>query len=148
MVPSKRFKPVLRIAESRERTAAHRFGDSQRKVQEQEAKLDELRRYHQEYLDRFNAASRNGMSAAQLREYQAFLAKLDQAIQEQENIVHASDADCTVSKKEWQNKHIRSKVLDNVMSRCEMEERRHKDKLEQKEVDERSQSSVFRRPSR
>jgi len=82
MTPSKRFKPVLRIAESHEHKAASQFGDSQRYMQEQEAKLSELRQYHDEYLERFNAISRNGISAGQLREYQAFLAKLDLAIKE------------------------------------------------------------------
>jgi len=139
MVPSKRFKPVLQVAKSRERTAAHKFGDSQRNVDEQEARLKELRGYHQEYLDRFHAASRNGINAAQLREYQAFLAKLGQAIQEQETIVRASDANCSMMKDEWKKKHIRSKVMDNVIKRCKTKEQRERDVLEQKEADDRRQ---------
>ncbi|MCF6354775.1 MAG: flagellar export protein FliJ [Candidatus Polarisedimenticolaceae bacterium] len=145
MSPSKRFKPVLRVAESNERNAAHQFGDSQRYMQKQQARLDELREYHDEYLERFNTASRNGISAAQLREYQAFLAKLDLAIKEQEGVVQASDKNQTEKKELWQQKHIRSKVLDNVMQRYQAEEQRAMEKREQKEADERSQR---RHPSR
>jgi len=139
MSPSKRFKPVLKVAESHERTAANQFGDSQRYVQEQEAKLSELRQYHDEYLDRFNAVSRNGISAAQLREYQAFLAKLDLAIKEQEAVVQASDKNRSVKKEAWQEKHIRSKVLDKVMQRYQTEEKNTLEKNEQKELDEKNQ---------
>jgi len=139
MSPSKRFKPVLRVAESHERKAANQFGDSQRYMQEQEAKLSELRQYHKEYLERFDAMSRNGINAAQLREYQAFLAKLDLAIQEQEAVVQASDKNKTVKKEAWQQKHIRSKVLDKVMQRYQVEEKRAMDKREQKETDEKNQ---------
>ncbi len=139
MSPSKRFKPVLRVAESNERNAAHQFGDSCRYMQEQEAKLDELRQYHDEYLERFNTASRNGINAAQLREYQAFLSKLDLAIKEQEAVVQASDKNQSVKKELWQQKHIRSKVLDNVMQRYQAEEKRILEKREQKEADEKNQ---------
>ncbi|HEC16219.1 MAG TPA: flagellar export protein FliJ [Sedimenticola sp.] len=139
MAPSKRFKPVLRVAESRERTAARQLGDSQRNMREQEARLEELRRYHQEYLERFDVAARSGMSAAQLREYQAFIAKLELAIREQEAIVQASDTDCCAKQAEWQQKRVRSQVLDKVVQRCESEERRTRESREQKETDERNQ---------
>ncbi|MFC1602454.1 flagellar export protein FliJ [Pseudomonadota bacterium] len=139
MSPSKRFKPVLRVAESHERKAASQFGDSQRYVQEQEAKLNELRQYHDEYLEQFNAVSRTGISAAQLREYQAFLAKLDLAIKEQEAVVQASDKNRSVKKEAWQQKHMRSKVLDKVVQRHQEEEKRILEKREQKEADEKSQ---------
>lgn len=138
MVPSKRFKPVLKIAESRERKAAHQLGDSQRNVQEQEAKLEELRRYHSEYLERFDSAARVGISAAQLREYQAFLAKLKLAIKEQESVVQQSQNLCTAHRDEWQQKYIRTQALDKVVQRCKTEERNTQEKREQKEIDERN----------
>jgi flagellar FliJ protein len=138
MVPSQRFKPVLRIAESRERKAAHQLGDSQRNVQEQEAKLEELRRYHKEYLERFDSAARVGISAAQLREYQAFLAKLEMAIKEQESVVQQSQHVCTTHREEWQQKYIRTQALDKVVQRCKTEERNTQEKREQKEIDERN----------
>ncbi len=139
MSPSKRFKPVLRVAESHERNAAHQFGDSQRQMQQQEARLGELRQYHDEYLERFNTASRSGISAAQLREYQAFLAKLDVAIKEQEAVVLASSKNRSAKKELWQQKHIRSKVLDKVMQRYQADEQRVQDKREQKETDDNNQ---------
>ncbi len=54
MVSSKRFKPVQRVAESREQKAAREFGDSQRSMHAEEQKLEVLRVYHQEYLEQFH----------------------------------------------------------------------------------------------
>lgn len=137
--PSKRFKPVQRVAESQEQKAAKAFGQSQRQMQDQEARLQELKQYHQEYLQRFEETSRIGMSAVQLQEYRAFLAKLEAAIREQERIVRASQQNRTNQMANWQQKHMRTQVLDKVVARYTSVESKTNDAREQKEIDERSQ---------
>lgn len=139
MVPSKRFKPVQRVAESQEQKAAKAFGQSQRTMQDQEARLEVLKRYHEEYLQRFQETSKMGMSVAQLHEYRAFLAKLEAAIKAQEKIVLASQQNRTSQKAQWQQKHMRSQVLDKVAAHYANEERKSMESREQKEMDERSQ---------
>jgi flagellar FliJ protein len=139
MVQSKRFHPVRRVAQSREKTAARELGDSQRRMQQQEARLEELRRYHDEYLERFQSAARLGISATQLQEYQAFLHKLSQAIKEQERIVLSSHEECSSKKEAWKQKRVRSEALGKVVERFQTAERRADDTKEQKEQDDRSQ---------
>lgn len=139
MVSSKRFKPVQRIAESREKTAAKDMGDSQRRMHSQEARLEELRRYHQEYLGRFESTARSGMSSSQLQEYRAFLGKLDRAIKEQERIVQASHQECATRKDVWKQKHVRTQVLGKAVERFKKAELKVSDAREQKEQDDRNQ---------
>lgn len=139
MVPSKRFKPVQRMAESQEQKAARSFGQSQRLMHDQEARLEELRRYHQEYLQRFQETSQMGMSVAQLNEYRAFLAKLEMAIDAQKKIVLASQKNRTSQMENWQQKYMRSQVLDKVVTRHANEDLKSMASQEQKEMDERSQ---------
>ncbi len=142
MVTSKRLQPVQRVAKSREQTAARELGDSRRRSQEQEQRLDELRRYHREYLKRFHDAAKTGMSATQLQEYRAFLAKLEMAIQEQEKVVKLGHTECSERKEEWQQKHVRTQVLDKVVERHRKEERKAVDTREQKESDDRNQRRI------
>lgn len=137
--PSKRFKPVQRVAESQEQKAAKAFGQSQRQMQDQEARLEELKQYHREYLQRFEETSRLGMSAVQLHEYRAFLAKLETAIKEQERIVRASQQNRSNHMANWQQKHMRTQVLDKVVARYTDAESKTNETREQKESDERSQ---------
>ena len=139
MVPSKRFKPVQRVAESQEQKAARAFGQSQRQMEDQEARLEELRQYHREYMQRFEKSSKLGMTAVQLNEYRAFLAKLEAAIKAQEEIVLASQQNRSSHKEKWQQKHMRSQVLDKVVARYTSEDRKKHEAREQKESDERSQ---------
>ncbi len=139
MVPSKRLEPVKRVAESREKDAARALGDSQRRMRDQEAKLEDLRRYHREYLGRFQSAAEQGMTASQMQEYRAFLEKLDLAIREQEKVVRASKTDCDSKKEHWQQKHVRTKALGKVMDRFRTAEKREVEKKEQNETDDRNQ---------
>ncbi|MCG8429174.1 MAG: flagellar export protein FliJ [Chromatiales bacterium] len=139
MAPSKRFKPVQRVAKSREQNAAKELGNSQRNVRDQESKLEELKRYHREYLEQFESSARQGMSASQLLEYRAFISKLELAIAEQEKIVLASKSDCSTKKEQWQHKHVRTKVLNKVMDRYTTAENRASEKKDQKETDDRNQ---------
>jgi len=139
MSPSKRFKPVQRVAQSREQKAAKALGKSQREVHEQESRLDELKGYHREYLERFQGASAAGISVAQLQEYRAFLGKLERAIQEQEQRLQAIRQACSGHRDTWHDQHQRTQALGKVMERYQATERRQQDSREQKEQDDRSQ---------
>ncbi len=139
MSPSKRLKPVQRVTESREQDAARALGASQREVRDQQARLEELKSYHREYLERFYHASKAGMSSAQLIEYRAFLNNLERAIGEQEKIVLAGTQECSNKKQNWQQRHMRTQVLGKVMHRLEDKDRLAEDARAQKDSDDRNQ---------
>lgn len=141
MTGSKRLQPVQRLAESKEQDAARELGKSQRNVEQQKSRLEELRQYHTEYNERFQAAARAGISAAQLHEYRAFLVNLENAIKEQEKTVTASQQASFVQKEEWKRKHTRTQALGKVMQRYKNNEQQARDNREQKDADDRSQRS-------
>jgi flagellar FliJ protein len=142
MNASDRFKPVLKVAENRESNAARKFGLSQKQQHEEEEKLQSLRQYHSEYMSRFQQTASIGMSASQLREYQAFLNKLETAIVEQEEIVRQSQQNCTAHKKQWTKKHIRTQTMDKAMGRMVKSEQKQKDAQDQKMSDEIAQRII------
>lgn len=139
MSPSKRLSPVQRVAQSREQKAARHMGESHKSLLAEEAKLLQLRQYHEEYLTRFEAAARKGLSSSQLQEYRAFLDKLDEAIGQQERVVAARKNDHSSKKDSWRETHTRTQALDKVMRRYQQQERKNADRQEQKESDDRSQ---------
>jgi flagellar FliJ protein len=142
MNASDRFKPVVKVAENREANAARNFGQSQKKHREEEAKLDNLRQYHSEYRLRFQQTASIGINASQLREYQAFMSKLEQAILEQEENVRRSLVYCSQQKKKWTEKHIRTQSMDKAMGRMVETEQKQKDAQEQKISDEIAQRII------
>jgi flagellar FliJ protein len=137
MTPSKRFKPVQRIADSRERKAAAVLGDSIKARQAAEQRLADLKAYHNEYLEQFRQANQNGMDVARMREYQLFMDKLEFAIAEQEGQVQKAKAACNSAQSVWRDKYTRTQVMSNVVDRLQHEERQQADKREQAQQDDR-----------
>jgi flagellar FliJ protein len=138
MSPSKRLKPVQQVAATRERNAARTMGQARQHLAQEEAKLAQLRQYHQEYLQRFQTVASQGMSANQLQEYRAFLAKLDEAVRQQEKVVATSMANHSTHKNNWKQKHSRTQALGKVVERYRKDELKAADCKEQKENDERN----------
>jgi flagellar FliJ protein len=138
MSPSKRLKPVHQVAANRELDAARNMGQARQHLAQEEAKLAQLKKYHQEYMERFQRISSQGMSASQLQEYRAFLSKLDEAIRQQQKVVAASLANHSSHKDNWKQKHTRTQALGKVVERHRREERKSAERNEQKENDERN----------
>lgn len=139
MAPSDRFKPIQKLNARKERKAAELLGDSLRARSAAEQRLNELRAYHAEYLERFNVAARAGIGAAQVREYLAFIAKLDMAIGEQERAVARSRSECDRSKDSWRGAHTKSRAMDKAVDRMRDGERAAGERNDQKATDDRNQ---------
>lgn len=136
---SKRFQPIQRIADDRERKAAIALGEKLRAKQDAEQQLKVLTDYHADYLERYRQAVQAGMPAAQIRGYLNFLDQLETAIRQQKEVLRGHKSDCAASKANWNDQYRRSQVMSNVVDRLKEEERRHSDKREQAALDERNQ---------
>jgi flagellar FliJ protein len=141
MSASKRLKPVQQVAANRERNAARSMDQARQHLAQEQAKLAQLKQYHQEYLARFHQLASQGMSATQLQEYRAFLCKLDDAIQQQVKVVADSMVSHTTHRDDWKQKRTRTQALGKVVERYRQEERKSADRQEQKESDERNNRS-------
>lgn len=139
MAPSDRFKPIQKIASHKERKAAAALGESLKSRDAAQQRLDELRQYHAEYLERFSRATRSGLAASQILEYQVFINKLEAAINQQQEIVAHSQQRCDSSKAQWRGRYTHSKAMDNAVERLQEAEQREADRKRQTEDDERTQ---------
>ncbi len=139
MTGSKRLRPIARLAADRERQAARELAATLRELDARLQRLHELGAYREEYAQRFQAASARGLDAGRLRDFRSFLARLDEAIVQQEQLVAAARReweDCTVR---WQGTRSRTRMLDKVMERLRREEERVARRREQSESDEHAQ---------
>ncbi len=142
MTRSKRLEPVHRLADDEERRLARSLATFDRRVAEAEAKLAELQQYRQEYERQFSARVEGGMGATALRDYQAFLARLSDAIRQQGALLERARAERELERTKWQEAATRAKAVDHVMERWRMEERQALERREQRESDERAQRKV------
>jgi flagellar FliJ protein len=139
---AKRMKPVQTLYDDTERRLALGLATVERKVAEAEAKCQELERYRAEYDKQFAQRAGGGIGVIALRDYQAFLARLSEAIKQQQAVVKRAQSERDAERLRWQEAAKRAKALGHVVEQWQTEERRASDRREQRESDERAQRKV------
>jgi flagellar FliJ protein len=139
---AKRMKPVQNLFDDTERRLAVALATSQRKAADAETKLQELERYLGDYEKQFKQRAGGGIGARDLRDYQAFLARLTEAIRQQQAVVRRAQSERDAERQRWQEAAKRAKALGHVVEQWQTEERRASDRREQRESDERGQRRV------
>lgn len=134
--------PVQRVLDQKERDRARELGEARARLAAAEAKLKDLEQYRQDYEQAFQQRAKAGQPVRALRDFQVFLARLDQAIQQQRQIVASTRNDVSGHSTRWQSAARQVKAVDSVVDRWQGEERRAQDRREQKETDERAQRAA------
>lgn len=142
MTRAKRMKPVQELFDDTERRLALGLATIERKVAEAETKLQELERYRVDYDKQFAQRAGQGIGATSLRDYQVFLARLTEAIRQQQSVVKRAQSERDAERLRWQEAAKRAKALGHVVEQWQTEERRASDRREQRESDERAQRRV------
>ena len=139
MTRSDRLKPIQQVAQVRERDAARAFGESQRRLQDEERRLAELATYRDEYLQGFRARQQQGITVAQLLEYQAFLGKLEAALRHQEEIVQLRRGDAERRMAAWTDRRTHTRAMDRAVENLTEVEVKAGERRDQKALDDRNQ---------
>jgi flagellar FliJ protein len=138
MKRAQRLEMVQNVVDDQERRRAEELAASQRRVTESEAKLAELETYHDSYVRGFAMRAGSGMDGAMARDYQAFLARLEEAIRQQTQIVTRTRAQRDSEMQIWQGAAQRAEAVGQMVKRFQTEEARALDRREQVESDDRS----------
>lgn len=136
---AKRLAPVQDLVDDTERKLAISLAAHERRVVEAQNKLNELLRYRGEYEKQLTQRAGGGIAATDLRDYQAFLARLGEAILQQQGIVKRTTSERDSERLRWQEAARRVKAIGHVVNQWQAEERRVLDKRDQRETDERGQ---------
>jgi flagellar FliJ protein len=139
------MKPVQELFDGSERRLALALATSERRFADAEAKLQELERYRGDYEGQFKQRAGRGMGATDLRDYQAFLGRLVEAIRQQSQVVKRAQSERDADRQKWQEAAKRAKALGHVVEKWQTEEQRASDRREQREQresDERAQRRV------
>jgi flagellar FliJ protein len=144
MTRSERMAPVQQVLESSEQARARELGEGQRRLADAEARLAELAAYHGEYQRAFRQRAEDGTSITKLRDFQAFLARLELAVDQQEKIVAAAREAVAAQRRNWQGAARQVKAVESVVDRWRRAEVKEGERREQKETDERAQRAALR----
>lgn len=138
MTKSFSLKPLLELSHTRLDDATRRLGELIASENEGCRKLELLQNYRNEYQERFQDAAREGMGPEAWRNFTAFLARIDEAIEVQAQQVDRSRHLTVAGKQMWMNERNRVKAFDTLHTRHIQREAQVLAKQEQHQLDEHS----------
>jgi flagellar FliJ protein len=133
MTRSQRLDPLLRVVQKRQDEAAQTVADRERAQAEQEARLDALRRYAEEYSATPTEAT---IAPALLANRLAFRAKLDAALLQQSTVVHDGRQHCEIERTRLMLASRDTKVLEKLAASYRTQESRVVEQRSQRELDD------------
>jgi len=144
MNPSQRLRPIKKLADNKEKTAAQNLGKSVENRTQQVDKLAQLTNYRTEYMDNMTAQTQQGMSGEKLQQYHHFLSKLETAIEHQNTIVSQSEQNVSQSQLNWKSDNSRASAISKVIKNMKNKEVRAQEKQEANQIDELSTQAFIR----
>jgi flagellar FliJ protein len=142
MSSKQRLKLVQRVTDDKERQHAKRLAQSCSRVEQCATKLKELQGYHAGYLREFGQRAAAGIAGGGIREFQAFLAKLAEAVRQQEELLRKARSESESERIGWQGAAQRSQIMDKVVERHSATESKAREQRDQRESDDRGQRNA------
>ncbi|MCL2022093.1 MAG: flagellar export protein FliJ [Betaproteobacteria bacterium] len=130
------LQPLLDLMHERTDEATRKLGQLIAVEQSARGRLELLVQYREEYLAGFRAVQDAGLTLQSWRNYQEFLAQLDEAIRQQKAQVEVSAQNTAGGRKHWKEQNTRLKAIDTLAIRHERAEEKKELKREQKLHDE------------
>jgi flagellar FliJ protein len=139
---------VQQVAARNERDLASRLAEAERDAIEAEQKLVALERYRNEYEEQLAQRGAGGVDISGVREFQAFLARLGEALVAQRQVLAAARAARDQQLNSWREAAQRAQVVQTLADRWQTEARREEDRRDQRESDEQAQRGVAHKAER
>lgn len=130
------LQPLVDLAQDRSQAAAQELGKLKGLWQDAENKQTQLQTYLAEYQARLQQQTQNGLSAMQWRDYQAFIHKLELAIEAQAKEIERCRQAWEIGQAKWHACERDVKAYQTLRKRHEEDERKLDARQDQRQQDE------------
>lgn len=130
------LQPLINLAEDKSQAAAQVLARLKQAWREAENKLQQLQGFLDEYNHRLQQQAQSGFSITQLRDFQAFILKLELAIRAQAEEVERCHVRWQQGQAEWQAREREVKAYQTLRQRHDEAERKSEERLDQRQQDE------------
>jgi len=137
MKKSKRLLPVRQLKHQAERQEAKKLAGLQQELELARNQCNELESYLAEYYQTVQQHQAQVTQASQLGLYQAFIARLQQAIRQQGELVQQREAAVQAQTGKWIEANARLKTMDQLIQSARQHEEVEESRREQKIQDDR-----------
>ncbi len=136
---SQRLTPIAKLAGQDGQRAAAVLSASRGVLVDQQARLEQLYAYREDYLRRLAELRATGMGAHQLKDFRVFLQRLEDGIADARGRLEDARKDVHGHEQVWQSKRTHSLALEKVIHRRRGEEQRSRRRQDQRRADDLSQ---------
>lgn len=121
------LQPLVNLAKHQNDSATLKLGQLNRQQQNAQSKLEVLQQYRRDYQARMQESTKNGIEPTELRNFQAFINKLDEAINQQLKQVGQSKVSMQAGRGEFETTQRKLKSFDTLQQR-HIESQKYDDK--------------------
>jgi flagellar protein FliJ len=143
MATSSALETLIDLAQRDSDECARRLGAARKAVEEAQQKLTMLLGYRDEYARRLDAAQVNGITPFAYHNFVAFMAKLDQAVGGQREVLKHTEARAAIEQKAWQESERKRLSYRTLSERAAAEALRVENKRDQKLMDDHAARTVY-----
>lgn len=136
MLRSKRIQPIEQHLSNKADDVARSAAKMQKNLKNNEDQLVQLERYRAEYQETYLRNAAQGIGGVQLRDFQQFLAKLDNAVAEQKMRIEQLTQEYQYTRQHWLKQRNHAKAVGNLVDRYKEQELKQANKKEQSLNDE------------
>lgn len=130
------LQPLVKLATQKNDAATRKLGLLNQQHQSAQNKLDTLQQFRRDYQEKFQEAARNGMDHQDLKNFQDFINRLDDAITQQRSVIEQAQNSVQAGRSELTETQRRKKSFDTLAQRHVEAEKKLETKAEQKIQDE------------
>lgn len=130
------LQTVLELMQARADEATQQLARLIANERDAKNKLDLLQQYRDEYAARFRDAAQQGITQRQWQNYQDFLNRLDEAIDQQRRTVAQQERNTASGQMNWRQQQKNLKAIDTLSDRHLSRENARELKRDQKAQDE------------
>lgn len=139
------LRSVMNLAQHQNDSATRKLGQLNKQQLSAQQQLETLRQYRKDYQARLQESTQDGMDHAELRNFQEFINKLDEAIAQQLQTVEQSKASTQAGRVEFDSTRRKLKSFDMLQQRHIEEQKMIAEKSEQKSLDEHTNRIAVRK---
>lgn len=143
-----RIKSYRSTIEKNENDCQSRFRDAEASLSDATQRLSELKNYRGEYERGLGNRVASGMSGPALLDYHAFIARLGEAIRQQQEVVTLCELEREQQRRRLRDAAVQVRTVAAIVERWRAEDRSSDNRREQREIDERAQINFQRAGAR
>lgn len=144
MAELKQMKMLLQLEQRKEDEAAANFAQVQQQINAEQQRLDGLSQYRLDYLKQVQQLGGNGIQSMQFGQYQAFVGKLDEGVEQLHHAIVKLQKVANQRKQAWFEQRQKKKSIQHLIEQQERREAKKVAQREQKNLDDFSTQRFIR----